>query len=133
LAQAKGFELSFDVMSLIKGQKIIQNIRLEQPKIYLKILKNGQANYDIFVPSKDTGTTSGKPSEGVQLQIQNWQIVKGTILYKDLQKDSEILLTDIEHNGSGDINKKIFDLATNTEINQASVVWEGKTISINVN
>lgn len=126
LAQAKGFELSFDVMSLIKGQKIIQNIRLEQPKIYLKILKNGQANYDIFVPSKDTGTTSGKPSEGVQLQIQNWQIVKGTILYKDLQKDSEILLTDIEHNGSGDINKQIFDLATNTEINQASVVWEGK-------
>ncbi|WP_448635503.1 hypothetical protein [Pedobacter panaciterrae] len=48
LANIKQLQLNVNLMSVIKGEKYeIKSINLEEPKILAKVLKSGQANWDI--------------------------------------------------------------------------------------
>ena len=52
LVSIGSFELSLNVMSVINGEQIlINNVLLDKPHIKVKVLKDGQANYDIAKPS----------------------------------------------------------------------------------
>ncbi len=54
LAAIKSFEVTVNIMSVIKGDKIgVKALDLESPRIHARVLKNGKANWDIYIPAPE--------------------------------------------------------------------------------
>ena len=69
LVQASAFDLALNLGSVLKGSPEIAHITLDKPKILAKVLKDGQANYDIMV-EKDTTQTTETPTEaGMKMKV----------------------------------------------------------------
>jgi AsmA-like C-terminal region/AsmA family len=124
LVKAQKFDVSFDVRKLFSGNYQIHHIGLEKPAIKIKVLQNGQANYNIVKPSGKPSTTEEKPTE-LNLKIDAWQITDGELVYDNRQKPAYIHLQNIQHNGSGDLAQDLFDLQTNTHIEKVDVSYGG--------
>ena len=80
---AKKILLSFDMISLIKDEMVINEITAEDATIHIKINKSGKVNYEIFkyhhVPS----------SKGI-LNIQEVNLVNTKIVYHDIKPKIKI-------------------------------------------
>lgn len=126
LIQAKSLDMSIDLSSVLKSTPTIQYINLVSPKIFVKVLKNGQANYDILVKEEQPSTPSKASEQQMEVKIKGWQVQEGALQYINLQDNSLIELSAINHNGHGEIANELFDLETNTEITKANVYFQGK-------
>ncbi len=124
LAGIKDVTVSLDIMSVIKGdQYVIRNVALTQPRIKVKVLKDGTANYDIMKPSDAADTTSGGATPAIE--INGYSITKGYILYDDKAGDMYAEIVDLDHKGSGDFAQDIVDLSTTTSIKALTVKTGG--------
>jgi hypothetical protein len=127
LASIRSFEVTVNLMSVIKGDKIeVKALDLEQPRIFALVLKSGKANWDIYIPdttqvSPEVDTTKSQFAFGVD----NWSISNGYIVYDDKSSPMYAKLVNLNHSGSGDFTQDIFDLATETKIESVTVVSDG--------
>ncbi len=124
------FEVVVDIMSVINGERInVNSISLIEPEIYVVVLEDGTANYDI-------AKTSDEPVEEVvevdtastafNVGINKWEIVNGNLLYYDQSMDFYTTIMGLNHNGSGDFTQDLFDLTTLTTIDSWSLGFEGE-------
>ena len=135
LVAVNTFEITVDIMSAISGEKIvIKNVLLDEPLINVHILEDGSASYDITKPSdspetieEDTVTTG---SGDVAITIEKWTINNGEIDYVDLSSEISFLLDGLNHEGSGDFTLEVFDLTTNTVIEEVSFAY-GNEVYLN--
>ncbi len=124
------FEVVADIMSVINGERInVNSISLIEPEIYVIVLEDGTANYDIAMTSGepiaeeaavDTTTTA------FNVGINKWKIVNGDLLYYDQTMDFYTTIMGLNHNGSGDFTQDLFDLTTLTTIDSWSLGFEGE-------
>ena len=133
LAYVGNFRLDINVMSAIKGEKIIiNNILLDEPAITVKVLADGKANYDIakstseeapeeIVEEADTTATS----TDIQIAIKKWEIRNGNIAYIDQAGNMAAYLEGLNHEGAGDFTLEVFDITTSTIIEKVSFLYEG--------
>ena len=67
LVSVQNFLVTVDLMSAISGEQIIiEEISLDEPNIYVKVLPDGTANYDIAMeaePSEEPVATEETPEE----------------------------------------------------------------------
>ncbi len=106
---------SFDIISLIKGEKIeLNTIFLEQPVIHVVINKDGKANYDLM---KETGS---KDSSDVEVKLDLWKIMNGDISYHDFSSEQFIEMKDVTHRGAGDFKAERSDLSLFLDIKNVS-------------
>lgn len=102
---APKLSFSFDIISLIKGDKIeLNSIFLERPVIHIVINKEGKANYDLM---KDTGS---KDSTEVEVKLDLWKIEDGIISYKDDLQAQYVEMKGVNHKGAGDFRSERSDL-----------------------
>ncbi|PWK22104.1 AsmA-like protein [Arcicella aurantiaca] len=127
LVQAKEFSVSVDVKSILSGGKIdVHAVALESPKILIKTLRDGSANYDIYkTDSLEVQKEESKENSNFKVNIQSWKINNGQIIYDDRLKDAYVSLKNITHEGSGDINADVYDLVTQTDIENATIEYGG--------
>lgn len=126
LVQAKSFDVSLDIQSVIAGGEIaVHHIGLDVPKIKVKVLKDGTANYDIYKADTTTSTTAPAEKSNFKVGINSWEINDGSIVYNDLKDDTYASFTGINHEGKGDISSDVYDLVTKTSIEQANVKFKG--------
>ncbi|MEL6556906.1 MAG: AsmA-like C-terminal region-containing protein [Bacteroidota bacterium] len=121
------FGLGLDIMSVISGDQIgINSIDINKPSVMLIVLEDGTANYDIAKPSETTATTEESASSGgLSLQIKNWNITDGDLIYFDQTLPFYTTLHTISHNGSGNFESDVFDMITKTEIAAVSLGYDG--------
>lgn len=116
LVYAERFELTFDIMSIIGGEEIkLNSILLDKPSIYARVAANGKANWDIVIPQEEQveeDTTTSKP---INLDIDEWIINDGSIIYNDQSSDIFAEIKGLNHSGSGNISEK-YILETKTGI-----------------
>ncbi len=129
LAVIGSFQIMIDLMSVIGGDQIkVNEILLDRPKIDVLILPNGKANYDI---SKESGVAeveeSGSSEEGgdISIRIEKWEIRDGEVTCLDQSLRFYITLFGLNHKGSGDFTLDIFDLQTETIVEDLSLGFEG--------
>lgn len=126
LLGGESFGLTLDVMSAINSDTQpleIKSIDLEKPEIHVIVLPNGKANYDIA-----KGTTEEDPNaEPVEMQIdlQEYSITDGIIIYDDQLGDMYLEIQDLDHEGEGDFTLEVFDLETTTDIAEMTVKMGG--------
>jgi hypothetical protein len=127
LIQAKEFSLAADVKSIFSGDKVaISSISIESPKISIKVLPDGSANYDIYrKDSLEIQKEVSRSNSNFNIGIKSWKLIAGQIRYDDRVKNTLVILQNINHEGSGNIGAEIYDLVTNTQIEKASLSYGG--------
>ncbi|MGB0984585.1 MAG: AsmA-like C-terminal region-containing protein [Saprospiraceae bacterium] len=131
LAGIESFNVTLDLMSVIYSDQPIEikNVSLDQPNLYIKVLKNGKANYDIAIPSTDTTTVTEPTVEGEStdflIQLESYSIRKGNITYDDGTMPILAKIENLNHSGKGDFTSLIYDLKTKTTADAISVNFDG--------
>jgi AsmA-like C-terminal region len=127
LIQAKEFSVAADVKSILSGDKIVVNsVDLESPKILIKTLYDGSSNYDIYrKDSLQVQQEEANAKSSFKVNIQSWKITDGQITYDDKLQKAFVALQNINHEGSGDITADVYDLTTKTDIENATIDYDG--------
>jgi hypothetical protein len=125
LAAIKRFDLVVNPWGVITGSGVeVRRIYVAQPHIFAHILPNGKANWDIAKP--DTAKAPVDTSKSTfKLSLKSYAIAGGRVRYLDEQGKMAMLVEDLNHEGSGNFNANIFDLATNTQVKAFTFVMDG--------
>ena len=113
---------------LFDDQLSIKGILLENPHIWIKVLADGKANYDIAVASEEEEVETeevDESSEPFTFSIEHWQIINGDVTYDDETIPFVLELTELNHTGSGDFSLTVFDMDTETDATLATVSYDG--------
>ncbi len=106
---AEEISLKLNLFQAIFDDKlVIKSIDLVRPKVFIQVLKDGSANYDIAV---ETEANSSEEST-LDLGINRWAMSQGQVIYDDRQAGFYLELREIDHEGGGDFSKDLFDLGT---------------------
>jgi len=97
-------EVEVNLMDVIFGNQLrVKGITLVRPQINVQVMKDGQANYNVTFPSKDTiqaPAGDGKFSFG----IDHWEIIDGEVVYDDQSMPYYLQVKGLQHSGSGDFS-----------------------------
>ncbi len=118
------FDVEVNLKDILFGDQLrVKGITLVHPQINVKVLKGGQANYNITYPSKDT-VKSTEPSK-FSFAIDSWSIENGEVIYDDASLPFYMSLNGLNHSGSGNFNEIQFDLTTKTGVDSLTVNYGG--------
>ena len=122
------FELEVSLGKLLfDDQMSIQSISLTNPQIFIKVLPDGSANYDIVISSEEVNTDSISTEAGdFSMAIENWQITGGHIIYDDATIPAYLELENLNHSGSGNFSLSVFDLSTQTDVLLKQISYSGE-------
>lgn len=125
LIDVKSFEVTLDIMSVIKGDKIsIKKIHLESPAIFAKVLADGRANWNIAIPDSAAAPETAEEPSSFAIEIKSWSINNANIIYTDAATKTAVAIYNLNHKGNGDFTQDIFDIYANTTIEKITVEME---------
>ncbi len=130
LANIGEFLVTVDLWSVIAGDAIrIEEIGLSEPRIHVKVLEDGRANYDIVKSTPDTAAEeeTSETGGGVRIGLKEYYVEDGVLLYEDDAMGMYMGLSGLDHNGSGDFTASEFELDSETEVDAASFSFGGVT------
>ncbi|MCF6352840.1 MAG: AsmA family protein [Cyclobacteriaceae bacterium] len=132
LFSTQNFEVVINLKKIIfDDQMSVQGILLDHPVIWIKVLANGKANYDIAIPSKEVEEEiieeSEEASEPFSMSIEKWQIIGADVTYDDETIPFVMEIKDLNHTGSGDFSLTVFDMGMKTDATLATISYDGVT------
>ena len=121
LVSGKSLKLNMGITQLFKkSDEVIQvdGLFLKESLVNIKIDSLGNANYDIAVKKEEKVSDTLRTDEGsFSFALKNYEIKDSRINYLDEASKTFLILSDVNHNGKGDLSKAISQLETNTEAN----------------
>ncbi|MBC8320316.1 MAG: hypothetical protein H8E34_06320 [Bacteroidetes bacterium] len=128
LVKINTISLAVDIFSVFNRENYeIKKIKLVDPIIKIKVLENGNANYNISLP--DENNTNSPSSNDVEsefkLLITKFQITNGQLIYSDDELNTIVQLTGINHTLSGKLSSNNATLFTNTKVNNLKLTYDG--------
>ena len=124
------FEVVVDIMSVINGERItVKSISLIEPNIYVRVLADGSANYDIAMASEEVEeevVVEDTTATAFNVGINKWEIVNGNLVYSDESMNFFTSIIGLNHEGKGDFTQDLFDLTTLTTVDALSMGFEGE-------
>jgi len=126
LLNAPGVELELDFWQVVNNSESIpvKAFTMESPQVNIKVLKNGQANWDVTKPSP---TIVNAEPVNYLVKMEQYAIKNGSLTYVDESLDFEMEMANLNHNGTGDFSESVFDLDTDTKVGALTVEMEGMT------
>ena len=122
----EGFEAEVNLWKLLfDGETRIQGIYLTDPQIFIKVLEDGSANYDIAVASEQVAPEEETETSDFNLAIDRWEITNGHIIYDDATIPTYVELESLNHSGSGNFSLAVFDLETNSSAHLTRISYDG--------
>jgi uncharacterized protein involved in outer membrane biogenesis len=121
LAEIGNFYFTLNLMDAYNEIYTINGITLSDANLYVKVLRNGKANYDIMKPSdapaeEPTAVEEPSGSSDMKLKIKYWEIENTNLIYDDRTSEMYVEAKNFNHSGRGDFSTSIFDLETETSI-----------------
>jgi len=120
--------ITMDLFSLFGAQLRIKSLNFEAPKLTIKVLADGTANYDIVkngnedTPEDVSDTTA---SGDITIGIDDWRIIDGHLFYIDDLEQLIVELVDVNHRGKGDFTSEVFNMETETDAARVFATYEG--------
>lgn len=129
LAAGKSAGFTLDLMSVISSTRPVEilSVTLTEPDVHVVVLPDGRANYDITLPSEAPADTAAADYGNVLIQLQEYSITNGHLIYDDRSIDVYAEAANINHQGSGDLTIDVYDLDTKTDIGALTVRQSGIT------
>ncbi|MEL7339564.1 MAG: hypothetical protein AAGM67_03690, partial [Bacteroidota bacterium] len=126
LAQGKEMALVVNLMSVIgEGPMAIQQLILDEPDLRVKVLADGQANYDIVRASETPAEPAAETSTDFQINLQAYEINNGTLHYADATLPMSAHIKGLQHQGKGDFTATVYELETQTQTETVDVIYDG--------
>ncbi|MHA6248583.1 AsmA-like C-terminal region-containing protein [Pontibacter sp. CAU 1760] len=126
LARIPAFRMELNLMSVISGDELKVNaITLDEPVIRLIVLKSGKANWDIFIPDSTLTDTEADSASDFNMAIKGWKVNSGTLFYDDLSIPFGFAAYNVNHSGSGDFEKNVFDMVSETTADRFTMTYDG--------
>lgn len=117
LASGQMLKLDMGIMQLFKSKDLkIDAVKLERALINIKVDSLGNANYDIAIKT-DAPAAPESPvaEESFTFELNTYEIADSRINYFDESSKTYLMLTKLQHSGSGDLSQEITKLDTETE------------------
>ncbi len=114
--------VSVDFWSAIgDGPVQIKKVSLVEPLLNVMVLPDGTTNTDIMRNINEAAEATSESDGAVTIQLDEYEIVDGTITYDDRQGSVFLTMSGLNHTGSGDFQATNFALDTETLIEALSV------------
>jgi hypothetical protein len=124
LAQISETNVTLDFWKVFAGTYEIESFKLVKPTIYVQVLPDGKANYDIAI-SDSTVVDEEKETSPFNFAIQSYEIIGGNIVYDDQYYLTYINIDNLNHKGALDINDIIYNLSTHSSIDHLTFGYDG--------
>lgn len=125
LAYINQLDLSFNLISLIFDETpSLNGIYVEGATVYVKVLEDGTANYDI-VKTSETPEAEAPSTEQFKLGINTIQIDKLDLMYEDHSLQTFLTLEDAQGKGSGEFSETVFELPISLQTLIKDLNYEG--------
>ncbi|MCX6351981.1 MAG: AsmA family protein, partial [Bacteroidetes bacterium] len=120
------FKSTMDVMSIIKGDKIkIKTLVLNHPRIFMKKLIDGTANWSIAFPSNEDIKAQGKDTgSNFKMGLQHYEINNGYVVFDDATHTFYAKMVNLNHSGNGDFTADNLDLNTETTADAITMIYD---------
>ncbi|MCB2218852.1 MAG: hypothetical protein KQI35_00550 [Bacteroidetes bacterium] len=128
LANIGNIDITIDLMTVISGDKYqISRIGIDNAKVHVKVLKTGEANYDIAIEStgEETTATTDEEASPFTLSLKNVIISNATIVYDDAELNTYVELKGMNHRLNGDLTADATILRTKTTADKFTIIYEG--------
>lgn len=127
LASVKNTSLELDLMSVIKGNYTVDKIAIDGANIYVKVLEDGKANYDIAKSDSTVEETQEKEEETSEFSfaLTHYEITNSNITYDDKSLKTFVDISNLNHSGNVEINNNLYNVVTKTLIEEFSANYEG--------
>ena len=123
LIDAKSIEAKLNLRSLFSDQVKIDRIRINDASIQVQINKSGKANYDITIP--DTLDDVDQEPSNFALNLKSYELSNINLNYDDATDGTKVVITQLNHSGSGDLTEAIVDFKTKTSIEALTLISGG--------
>ncbi|MFN3801230.1 AsmA-like C-terminal region-containing protein [Belliella pelovolcani] len=122
LVHVDQFQVDFNLWSvLFADTPSLTGIHLDGGSIYVKVLEDGRANYDITYPSQVEETSESNFEIGVDLiEVNNL-----TFIYDDRELDYFMALGNVQLAGKGNFTADVYQLPLKMEALIADITYEG--------
>jgi cell division septum initiation protein DivIVA len=125
LLSIRSLGVSTSLMDLIGGSPYeIKKISIDRADVRLKILADGQENWDIIKPS-ESGVQGNETKEAFVLKLKSLVISDSRLFYDDVPGATFAKLEGMNHSLSGDLGADFTTLKTRTTITKTYVRYEG--------
>ncbi len=133
LAQVDQFTTTIDLFSLVgSGPMRIEAFHIKQPDLYVRVLKDGRANYMIYPTDTNQQPEAAEASKPVdtagkpfKMALSQYSITKGKVTYHDESLGFYTRVKNLNHEGSGDFTATQFNLDTKTAIRALTLRYGG--------
>lgn len=131
LVSANEIAFGIDVGSLVFDSKIhIDKIFLSGALMNVRVNENGEANYNVYV--SDSKSDDSGNSE-TSLKLEKIDIRNSHLIYSDLSAKISIDARGFNYIGKGDLDKAVFDIYTEAEIDSLDFAFGGEQYLKNKN
>lgn len=114
-----------DIMSLFGDEIEVKKIRIENPRVLIKVLKDGTANYDIAKETEpDEEEEPDTTATNFKLGLQKFEIINGNILYDDAEFDMSSHIYGLNYTMSGDLTADSTTLFNIFTIDELTYIYE---------
>ena len=125
LFQADKVFLLANPFSLLGSSPAINKVVVESPKVHAIVLEDGTANWDI-VGSADPDSESDTENDSeVVFNLNAYELKNATIRYEDATYPMDVLVTGVDHSGTGAFTSVEYDLNTFTQAEALTVNYAG--------
>lgn len=126
---AKEVSFGINVSSLIFSSTIeIDQIYLNHSFINVKVNKNGEANYNVYIAPKETKKSD---SSETALKLEKIEIKNSQIVYDDQSTNIHFDALGFNYLGNGDLSKDVFDLYSKAKIDRLNIIYENEPYLMN--
>lgn len=108
-------QVQLNIWKLLGSEISVQGIYLDKPEIFIKVLEDGTANYDIAISNDEPEPEPIEETNDFSFAVEHWRISNGHIIYNDATLPTYFELTNLEHSGSGNFSLSVFDLDTKSQ------------------
>lgn len=124
LAGIPAFELTLDLMSVIKGDEYeVSSIILKQPSILLKVLKDGKVNWDIAKPSETADTAA--TASAFNIKLNKIEIIEAALAYDDAETPMYFGMKGFSGVLGGDMSADITTLNIDAVVKSLTADYDG--------
>lgn len=118
-------QVDLDIWSVIFDENPgLKGLHLMDGEIYVKVLEDGTANYDIMFDNEEEEVEEAAPS-AFQLGIDLIEVRNLNFIYDDRSLDYLMVLSDMNLEGSGDLTTDVYDLDLTGGGNIVNITYEG--------
>jgi hypothetical protein len=126
LIKAEKINLDFSLLPFFDRSKpmSLKYVGIENGDLDLLVLTDSLANYLITKPNSDT--------TALKMALDAYELKNSNLTYRDMTLPLKVVMRNVNHKGSGNIDKNVYDLITKTSADSLSLTYDGFTYLKNI-